>query len=367
MISTYAIIGAGFYGLYLADHLARLGHKVVVVEASDKPMSRASYSNQARVHNGYHYPRSVLTGLRSRQLFPEFVNEFSSAISSEFEKLYLIGSLLGNVNAAQFEAFCKRIGAEFEFAPQFLREFCNVELIEAAFRVKEFAFNADALREIMLERLERSNVEIVLNTTVTKVRPDNGRIIISADFGDIESADQVFNCTYSRLNELFGNGISDLIPLKHELTEICLVEVPRAFKDVGVTVMCGPFFSFMPFPSTDYHSFTHVRYTPHMSWSELDERSEINRAFLSGDDSRKSAWPIMKRDASRFIPLVSEMKLKKSIFEIKTILPSSETTDSRPILFRQDHGLTGFHSIMGGKIDNVYDVIEMVKKRGLDN
>ncbi|CAN0568308.1 unnamed protein product [Ectocarpus sp. 12 AP-2014] len=367
MVNTYAIIGAGFYGLYLASHLAKLGHKVVVIDESNQAMGRASYANQARVHNGYHYPRSILTALRSRQLFPEFVSEFSPSIASDFEKIYLIGSLLGNVNAAQFESFCRRIGADFEFAPQFLKENCNRQFVDGAFRVKEFAFNAVTLRDMMLERLSHHNVEFVLNTRVTKVRKVSSNIIVSSQEGDIATVNQVFNCTYSRLNELFEHGITDLIPLKHELTEICLVEVPKILKNTGVTVMCGPFFSFMPFPSTQYHSFTHVRYTPHATWKESEQRSDINKNFSPDNYSGRSAWLAMKRDASRFIPLINEMKLKKSIFEIKTILPSSETTDSRPILFRQDHGMVGFHSIMGGKIDNVYDVIEMVKKRGLDS
>ncbi len=53
-------------------------------------MSRASYNNQARVHNGYHYPRSILTALRSRISFPRFVDEFRDCVDSDFDKYYLI-------------------------------------------------------------------------------------------------------------------------------------------------------------------------------------------------------------------------------------------------------------------------------------
>ena len=44
------------------------------------------------------------------------------------------------------------------------------------------------------------------------------------------------------------------------------------------------------------------------------------------------------------------------------MLPISEVDDSRPILCRFDHGLEGFHCIMGGKIDNVYDVVDAVNE-----
>ena len=52
------------------------------------------------------------------------------------------------------------------------------------------------------------------------------------------------------------------------MTEMCIVDVPDELKKVGITVMCGPFFSIMPFPSKQAHSFSHVRYTPHYEWDD---------------------------------------------------------------------------------------------------
>jgi glycine/D-amino acid oxidase-like deaminating enzyme len=65
-----AVIGGGFYGLYLAEYLAARVGRVLLFEREPGLMRRASYANQARVHNGYHYPRSVLTALRSREVHP---------------------------------------------------------------------------------------------------------------------------------------------------------------------------------------------------------------------------------------------------------------------------------------------------------
>ena len=64
------VIGGGFYGCMLAAHLRQAGGRVVLCEKHDDILERASHTNQARVHNGYHYPRSMLTGLRSRVNFP---------------------------------------------------------------------------------------------------------------------------------------------------------------------------------------------------------------------------------------------------------------------------------------------------------
>ena len=39
------------------------------VEADDKLFSRASYVNQARVHQGYHYPRVLVQGAHRQSVF----------------------------------------------------------------------------------------------------------------------------------------------------------------------------------------------------------------------------------------------------------------------------------------------------------
>ena len=59
----------------------------------------------------------------------------------------------------------------------------------------------------------------------------------------------VFCCGYAQTNAVAAASGLPVIPLKHELAEMALVEVPPALKQWGVTVMDGPFFSCMPFPT----------------------------------------------------------------------------------------------------------------------
>tara|TARA_B110000211_G_scaffold233340_1_gene299304 strand:+ start:632 stop:865 length:234 start_codon:yes stop_codon:yes gene_type:complete len=72
--------------MYLSEYFARQGHEVILSEKEEDFMQRASYVNQARVHNGYHYPRSILTALRSRASLPRFYEEFHSCIDDTFDK-----------------------------------------------------------------------------------------------------------------------------------------------------------------------------------------------------------------------------------------------------------------------------------------
>ena len=146
---------------------------------------------------------------------------------------------------------------------------------------------------------------------------------------------------------------------------MCIVKVPDIFEKTGITVMCGPFFSVMPFPSKGLHSSSHVRYTPHHEWNESNESYFPSHQYFN-EVQKNTLWRKTISDASRYIPVLSECEYKESIWEVKTLLPRSETDDSRPILFKANHGMKGLHCIMGGKIDNVYDVITVINELGLN-
>ena len=64
----------------------------------------------------------------------------------------------------------------------------------------------------------------------------------------------------------------------------------------------------------------------------------------------------MLKDAQRYLPAMSMARHVRSLYEVKTMLPQCEHADARPILFKPCEELPGLISIVGGKIDNVYDL-----------
>ena len=105
------VIGAGFFGCKVAIALRQLGlGRVLLVEREGDIMRRASFVNQARVHNGYHYPRSFPTAQRARENYPRFCKDYGYAIDPGMKKYYAIarGS---KVTPDQFMRFCEGIGA----------------------------------------------------------------------------------------------------------------------------------------------------------------------------------------------------------------------------------------------------------------
>ncbi|MEO6877528.1 MAG: FAD-dependent oxidoreductase [Gemmatimonadaceae bacterium] len=354
------VIGGGFYGTRLALEMRRRGGRVLLVERDARLLGRASLRNQARVHNGYHYPRSILTSLRSRLNYSRFLDEYGECADRSFPHYYAVARGMSKITAAQFTAFCRRIGAPLMPAPAVVSKLFDTSRIDAAFEVQECAFDADKLRARMSHDLEAAGVEVSLDTEAQRLttRSRGGvdvRITHSNETRDVSAA-LVLNCTYSRLNQLLARSGDATIPAKHELTEMALVEPPAALAGAAVTVMDGPFFSLMPYPSRGLFTLSHVRYTPHCSW--LDE---AGAAVFDGDAllaNRESHFIHMVRDAQRYLPLMRDTQYVDSLWEIKTIMPRSEQDDSRPILLRRSDEHPACLTVLGAKLDSVYDVEE---------
>ena len=357
-----AIIGGGFYGAAIAIYLAKQRglSRIVLVEREPALLTRASYNNQARVHNGYHYPRSFTTAYRSRVNLPKFVCDWPEAVKQDFTKLYAIARNNSKVTAKQFERFCREIGARIQPAQPALRSLFEPRLIEDVFLVEEYAFDSTKLASWAARELEECGVQIRLKTRVTAIsngpsgtlqitmRPDRG-----ADA--LLTCRNVFNCTYSGLNQFKGDFHGTQTGLKQEITEMALMQVPPPLHGLGITVMDGPFFSLMPFPACGLHSLSHVRYTPHLHWNDaqgIDPYRKLEDYECATRVNR------MVRDVGRYLPDVLNAKYVQSLFEVKTILVKNEGDDGRPILFEKHPELPGCYSVLGGKIDNIYDVME---------
>ncbi|WP_406696639.1 FAD-dependent oxidoreductase [Singulisphaera sp. Ch08] len=288
--------------------------------------------------------------------------EFGDCVVSNFDKYYAVARTFSKVTGQQFQRFFDRIGAPLSPAPSRIRKLFDLRLIEEVFAVQEYAFDADKLAARTAGALEAAGVEVFLEREVALVErhPQGGLRLVCGTPDGLHGvkAGQVFNCTYAGINRLLRASGLPPIPMKHELTEMALVEVPAPLRDLGITVMCGPFFSVMPFPARGLHTLSHVRYTPHVAWNDqADDRDPYETLDQS---PRVSQYPYMLRDTLRYLPALSGCVHVDSLWEVKTVLPASEADDSRPILMRAHHGLPDLHCVMGAKIDNIYDALESV-------
>jgi glycine/D-amino acid oxidase-like deaminating enzyme len=352
------IIGGGFFGCSLALCLSSISDRILVLEAEDELMSRASRVNQARIHTGFHYPRSFTTALRSRYLQSQFAVDFPHAVVDNFEMLYAIAARRSRVSASRFFHTFKSLDAPFARASARHLALFDGALIEDVFLCAEYAFNYALLREGLRDRLRRRGIQVWTGTQVEAItqRADVSAVTIAN--GRTLTAARIFNITYSNINHLLMKSGIAPISLKHEMAEIALVCPPPDLKNLAVTIMDGPFFSSMPYPSEQLYSLTHVRYTPHFSWGD-DGHGRSPYDILNALP-QMTRWRHMMQDASRYMPCMSEIEYRQSLFDVKTVLVRNEADDGRPILLHRHPEQPDVISIMGGKIDNIYDLIDVL-------
>jgi glycine/D-amino acid oxidase-like deaminating enzyme len=357
------VIGGGFYGCAIALDLARKLSRIVVLERERELLMRASYVNQARVHTGYHYPRSLQTAASSAKNLRQFEQLYPECIDASFTALYAVARTGSKVNRGYFQRFCARLGLPLKPAPKALARLFSPGLIDGVFECQEYAFDAALLRSAMKARLARAGLEARTGATVLSAEPEpgGGCTVVYVEGGQEKrvSARWVFNTTYANLNRLAGLEASHRIGLRHQVTEVCLVEPPEPLRHVGVTVMDGAYFSTMPFPARKLHSLTHVRYTPHFTWDESSAPELVPDEVLARH-AKETRFEWMRRDASRYLPILAQCEYRAHLFEIKTTLTNTTVDDARPIAFHREPSNPQLVSVLGGKIDNIFDVLKVL-------
>lgn len=362
------IIGCGLYGMYAALFCAKNNENILVLEAEKEPLIRATLANQARVHMGYHYPRSLETAVKSKGYFDRFNKDFDYCINSKFKKVYATSSIYSWTNKEQFIKFCK--DADIYCEVEDVNKYFNEGLCDGAYDTVEYAYDAEILKNKLVEDAKKyKNIKIKYNTYVTSIKKEDGFYVIN----DKYKSKFVLNATYASVNQIQHMAGFEPFPIKYELCEIILCKVSDNLKDIGITVMDGPFFSIMPFGETGLHSLTSVTFTPHTtSYDKLPTFSCQSKSDgycspeLLGDCNQckvrpKSAWPYMSTLARKYLKPEYKFEYAGSLFSMKPILKASEIDDSRPTVIKKLSENPTFVSVLSGKINTIYDMDEVLK------
>lgn len=369
------IIGAGLYGLYAALFCARNHERILVLEQDSGAFKRATYINQARVHMGYHYPRSYSTAIKSAHYFQRFMEDYRFCILESFDQVYATSANFSWSNAEQFLKFCQNAGIRCdEINPE---RYFHRGLCDGAFLTEEYTYDARILRDYFLGELEHfSDVKICYDSPVTGIERHHDVYRVFSGAEAFESG-FVLNSTYAstnQINRMVAREEGNSFKIKYELCEIILCEVSPQLKKIGLTVMDGPFFSIMPFGKTGLHSLTSVCFTPHMTSYEVCPTFECQSHCASSFCTQerlgnyndclakpKSAWPYMSQLAHKYMRDELGFSYRESLFSMKPILKASEIDDSRPTVVRVFTQNPTFVSVLSGKINTVYDLDEVLR------
>lgn len=366
------IIGAGLYGLYAALQSARKDERqrILVLEKDSAPFMRATFINQARVHMGYHYPRSLSTASKSAHYFKRFMHDFAFCCLTTFDQVYATSSQFSWTNAEEFRKFCRAAGIRCDdISPT---KYFRPGMCDGTFLTEEYTYDAHILRDYLLSEISNyPGIEIGYG-----VRPEmieqKGNVYSIRIGNDEICTPYLLNATYASTNEINTMLGFEPFKIKYELCEIILCTVNDALRNVGLTVMDGPFFSIMPFGKTGYHSLTSVTFTPHVTSYDTLPTFDCQKASNGycrpeclGNCNEcpakpKSAWPYMSSLARKYMRPEYEFHYDHSLFSMKPILKASEIDDSRPTVVRVFSTNPTYVAVLSGKINTVYDLDEVL-------
>ena len=365
------IIGAGLYGLYSALFCGKKGQSVLVLECDPTPFRRATYINQARVHQGYHYPRSISTAMKSAGYFEKFNRDFAFCVNQEFNKVYATSAKYSWSSGAQFKKFCKAANIPCEELPA--QKFFKDGMCDGVFLTREYTYDAMLLKDYYLQQLSTlNNVTISYGVNITSIERDADSYVVHTEQSQSFSTGFLLNATYAGTNQILEMLGYEKFGIKYELCEIILCEVNDALREYGFTVMDGPFFSIMPFGKTGLHSLTSVTFTPHtVSYDALpsfacQEKSggycSVRHLGNCNDcpAKPKTAFPYLANLARKYLKDEYGFTYEKSLFSMKPILMSSEIDDSRPTVIRVYSKNPTCVGVLSGKINTVYDLDEVL-------
>jgi hypothetical protein len=107
------VLGGGWYGCHLASALIEAGHEVELHESAARLFSGASGGNPARLHKGFHYPRSRLTRAACQEHADAFMARYGHLTRTVPINLYAVAAAISLVDFGTYRDTMASSGLEF--------------------------------------------------------------------------------------------------------------------------------------------------------------------------------------------------------------------------------------------------------------
>ena len=303
------IIGAGWYGLYIAKFFQDNGEEYIVFEKKNDIFEGASGYNQNRLHLGFHYPRSYITRKQARSGFDIFKQKFPQLSSEIKTNIYAIHEC-SILDYRSYLSIFRHEGYIFD----------EIEPIDPQFQgcinthEEQISPNAAKMyfKDCALNIEYNSNCRLEGNELYV-----NGKLI---------KYDRLFDCTWGQLVPIDGY-------FKENFTTVIVkAHNPPLFD--ALTIMDGPFFSIFPLDRDEgLYTLTSVKHGV-TSCS----------ANISADKSWKEFEAMLPNIAKSFVPVnfYCSQKLKPKEYSAKRAVD---------IIKRKN-----VYHILAGKIDAIFEL-----------
>ena len=321
------VLGGGWYGCHLASTLIADGHSVELHEIAGRLFSGASGSNPARLHEGFHYPRSGLTRQHCQQHRAEFLSVYGHLTEGVPVNLYAVAA---SDSLVDFGTYCKVLAGEVEFLRVYDPAVYGLQNVEGAVLTGE--------RHIVIARACAHFQQALGDVVKYRVAP--GLV-------DDPAWDMTIDATFC------ANGAANV-----DRYEPCVTGILEGPTDKAVTIMDGPFGSVYPWnEERGLSSLTSASLTPFSksctSWGQA--RALLDEVDVVAAQARCEA---MVEQMAHYWPGVRAYRIVDHKLSIRAMPRSG--ADARLV----DVGRAGEHAlrIRAGKIDAILHAGRIVKE-----
>lgn len=324
------VLGGGWYGCHLALALKQRGVTVELHEVSEQLFNGASGGNPARLHLGFHYPRSDLTRAACQDHQKAFLAHYGFLTRPVKMNIYAIAAQDSMVDWGTYK---KVLRGEVDFLEVHPEEW-GLKNVEGAMLTGE--------RHILVNNARLWFAEQLKDVVVYNKSP--------LDSGDFDF-DWTIDCTFCSND---GAGIDRYEP--------CVTGLLEGPVDRAVTIMDGPFPSIYPWnESLGISSITSALYTPFRkdckTWHQAREvlnglnMFEIRKQVELMRTQMEKYWP-SSYDSYRFVDAKLSIRA----------MPRSGS-DARLVDVRETGRRT--LTVRAGKIDAILYAEDLIIKGGM--
>lgn len=232
------ILGGGWYGCHLALALLKRGHDVQLHEIADQLFAGASGGNPARLHLGFHYPRSHLTRAMCQDTHRDFMAVYGDLTRTIPINIYAVAADRSNVDWGNYK---QSLRGEVDFVELERPQDLGLRNVEGAALTGERHIVIRAARAFF-ERELRGHVYFQID---------------HRDYTEIPPGfDWTIDCTFCARDAE-----------RVDRYEVCVTGLLQAIEPgavpMAVTIMDGPFPSIYPWePEGRLYSVTSALHTP---------------------------------------------------------------------------------------------------------
>lgn len=329
------VLGGGWYGCHIAQRLSLMGHNVQLWESGKDLFMGASGSNPARLHLGFHYPRSKLTRAACQEHQAEFLKFYGHLTRAVPINIYAVadGSLVDYGN------YIDSLRGEVEFVQINPDDFL-LRHVEGAVLTGERHVVIELAREEFRKRLG-----------------DRVKYLAMMDSPSVSSDslfDMTIDCTFCFYDQVAIDRF-----------EPCVMGLLVGPVDKAITIMDGPFPSIYPWDeSKGLSSITSASLTPLDKGCRTyaEARKLLDRLFDA--DFRGRVMQMIAQMAEFYPSIVDEYKMADYKLGIRAMPASAADARLVDVVRVHDKRIR----VRAGKIDGIFRAERLVlRELGYEN